>query len=72
MDSTGVGELVSMYTSARNMGGNIKLADLTGRVKDVLQITKLATVFQTFDTAEESSADFNREAGRTAAAEWAG
>ncbi|MBZ5568821.1 MAG: STAS domain-containing protein [Acidobacteriia bacterium] len=72
IDSTGVGELVSLYTSARNRGGSIKLAGLTGRVKDVLQITKLATVFQTFDTAEEASADFNREAGRTAAAEWAG
>src|SRR5574340_71217 len=48
IDSTCVGTLVGLYTSARAAGGNIKLAALTGRVKDVLQITKLATVFETY------------------------
>jgi len=52
-------------TSARSSGGSIKLAGLTGRVKDVLQITKLATIFETFDTAEEAATSFNREAGRS-------
>ncbi len=72
IDSTGVGTLVELFTTARNAGGNIKLAGLTGRVKDVLQITKLATIFETFADAEEAATAFNREAGRTTAAEWAG
>ncbi len=72
IDSTGVGTLTGLYTSAVNAGAHIKLAGLTGRVKDVLQITKLATVFETFDTVEEAAVADNREAGRTTPAEWAG
>jgi len=72
LDSSGVGTLVGLYTSARNGGGEIKLAGLTGRVKDVLQITKLGSIFEFYDTAEEAAATFNRQAGRTVAAEWAG
>ena len=49
IDSGGLGTLVSLFTSARAAGGDIKLANLTQRVGDLLQITKLLTVFETFD-----------------------
>jgi len=45
IDSSGIGELVSAYTSITNGGGHLKLLNLTHRVKDLLQITKLYTVF---------------------------
>ena len=45
IDSSGVGELVSGYTTITNAGGTLKLLSLTKRVKDLLQITKLYTVF---------------------------
>src|SRR5271155_2972850 len=45
IDSSGIGELVSAYTSITNQGGRLKLLGLTNRVKDLLQITKLYTVF---------------------------
>jgi len=45
IDSSGIGELVSAYTTITNQGGNLKLLGLTNRVKDLLQITKLYTVF---------------------------
>jgi anti-sigma B factor antagonist len=72
MDSSGLGTLVGLYSSARNAGGEIKLAALTGRVKDVLQITKLGTIFEFYSNAEEAASTFNKQAGRTVAAEWAG
>lgn len=70
VDSTGVGTLISLYTSARNAYGSIKLANLTTRVRDLLQITKLATVFETFETPEEAAASFNKAAGASAPSEW--
>src|SRR5437868_572618 len=72
IDSTGVGALVGMYTSARHAGGNLKLAGLSGGVKDVLQITRLGTILETYPTAEEAAESFKKEAGRTVAAAWAG
>ncbi len=45
IDSSGIGELVSGFTSVSNQGGTLKLLGLTKRVKDLLQITKLYTVF---------------------------
>ena len=45
IDSGGLGTLVGLYTSVRNVGGDIKLANVTRRVRDQLQITKLITVF---------------------------
>ncbi len=45
IDSTGIGELVSGYTTLANAGGDLKLLGLTKRTKDLLQITKLYTVF---------------------------
>ena len=49
IDSAGVGELVSCYTSVRNQGGQLKLMRLSKNVHDLLQITKLYTVFDVKD-----------------------
>ncbi|MGE5114446.1 MAG: STAS domain-containing protein [Acidobacteriaceae bacterium] len=49
IDSSGIGELVSAYTSVRNHGGELKLLNLTKKVHDLLQITKLYTVFDVKD-----------------------
>ena len=54
IDSSGIGELVSGFTSVTNSGGQLKLLGLTKRVKDLLQITKLYTVFDVHE--DESSA----------------
>ena len=54
IDSGGIGTLVGLYTSARNAHGDIKLLHLTIRVSDLLQITKLITVFESYD--DESKA----------------
>ena len=54
IDSSGIGELVSGFTSVTNSGGQLKLLGLTKRVKDLLQITKLYTVFDVHE--EESTA----------------
>ncbi len=49
IDSSGIGELVSAFTSVRNQGGELKLLNLTKKVHDLLQITKLYTVFDIRD-----------------------
>ena len=49
IDSSGVGELVAGYTTMANAGGTLKLLSLTKRVKDLLQITKMCTVFDVHD-----------------------
>jgi anti-sigma B factor antagonist len=54
IDSSGIGELVSAFTSVRNQGGELKLLNLTKKVHDLLQITKLYTVFDIKD--DEGSA----------------
>src|SRR6202050_5618230 len=54
IDSSGIGELVSGFTTVANQGGQLKLLGLTKRVKDLLQITKLYTVFDVHD--DEASA----------------
>lgn len=54
IDSSGIGELVSAFTTVRNQGGELKLLKLTKKVHDLLQITKLYTVFDVKD--EEASA----------------
>ena len=58
MDSAGVGELVSVYTSVKNRGGELKLAALTKKIKDLLSITQLMTIFDTYETPEEAIASF--------------
>jgi anti-sigma B factor antagonist len=60
IDSSGIGELVSAYTSVRNAGGELKLLNLTKKVHDLLQITKLYTVFDVQDDEASAIAAFNR------------
>ncbi|HEY4492639.1 MAG TPA: STAS domain-containing protein [Acidobacteriota bacterium] len=59
MDSAGVGELVSVYTSVKNRGGDLKLSCLTKKIKDLLQITQLMTIFETFETTGEAISSFS-------------
>ena len=54
IDSSGLGELVSSFTTVRNHGGELKLLNLTHRVQDLLQITKLLTVFEVFNSESEA------------------
>lgn len=58
VDSSGIGELVSSYTTTNNNGGQLKLLNLTKKIQDLLMITKLLTVFETFDNEEAAVASF--------------
>ncbi len=58
IDSSGIGELVSGFTTVTNHGGSLKLVGLSKRVKDLLQITKLYTVFETFDDEAQAVRSF--------------
>lgn len=58
IDSSGVGELVSAFTTVTNRGGKLKLVNLPPKVNDILQITQLITVFETFDDEEEAVRSF--------------
>lgn len=58
IDSSGIGELVSAFTTVSNSGGNLKLLNLTKRVQDLLQITKLYTVFEVFNDEASAVASF--------------
>ena len=60
IDSGGLGTLVSLYTSARSAGGAVKLAKLSKRVGELLQITKLLTVFEVFDDVEAAARSFQK------------
>lgn len=62
IDSGGLGTLVALYTTARNAGGSIKLSRLTKRVGDLLQVTKLLTVFEVFNSEEEAVQSFRKGA----------
>ena len=54
IDSSGLGELVTSFTTVRNRDGQLKLLNLTKRVQDLLQITKLLTVFEVFNSEAEA------------------
>lgn len=58
IDSSGIGELVSAFTTVTNRGGKLKLANLPPKVQDILQITQLVTVFDVFSDEEEALASF--------------
>jgi len=58
IDSSGVGELVSTYTTVVNGGGQLKLLSLTKRTRELLTITKLLTVFEVFDDEKAVLASF--------------
>ena len=62
IDSGGLGTLVSLYTTARNAGGALKLARLTQRVGDLLQVTKLVTIFEVFDDEVVAAQSFKKGA----------
>ena len=58
IDSSGIGELISAFTSARSRGGELKLLHLTKKIHDLLQITKLYTVFDVKDDEVQALAAF--------------
>jgi anti-sigma B factor antagonist len=58
IDSSGLGELVSAFTAARKEGGDLKLLNLTQKVRGLLQITKLYTVFEVYDDEEVAICSF--------------
>lgn len=58
IDSSGLGELVSAFTTAKNQGASLKLLNLTNKVKDVLQLTKLYTVFDIYDAEVTAIASY--------------
>jgi anti-sigma B factor antagonist len=58
IDSSGIGELVSSYTTVTNNGGKFKLLSLTKKIQELLAITKLLTVFETFDNEQAALASF--------------
>jgi anti-sigma B factor antagonist len=58
IDSAGLGEVVRTYTTISRQGGQLKLVNLTKRITDLLMITKLLTVFETFDSEAEALASF--------------
>lgn len=59
VDSSGIGELVSSYTTTTSRGGKLGLFGLTGKVRDILMLTQLITVFETFDSEQEAVAAFS-------------
>jgi len=59
IDSSGIGELVSAFTTVRNQGGELKLLNLTKKVHDLLQLTKLYTVFDIYDDEAHAISSFN-------------
>jgi anti-sigma B factor antagonist len=63
IDSGGLGTLVSLYTTARNAGGAVKLARLSQRVGDLLQLTKLLTIFEVYDDEHVAAKSFADNTG---------
>ena len=70
IDSSGIGILAGLYTTARKAGGAIKLANVNSLLQDMLQMTKLFTVFEVFERAEDAAASFNTNAGQVMPGEW--
>ena len=62
VDSAGLGELVGAYTTATNQGGSVKLLHLQGKMKDLMQITKLHTIFAAFDDEQKAIQSFGASA----------
>ena len=59
IDSAGLGEIVRTYTTVSRQGGNLKLLNLTKRITDLLAITKLLTVFETYDSENDAVQSFS-------------
>jgi anti-sigma B factor antagonist len=62
IDSAGLGEIVGSYTTVSRQGGSLKLLNLTKKITDLLAITKLLTVFETFDSEDEAVRSFSASA----------
>ncbi len=60
VDSAGLGAIVSAYTTVTREGGSLKLANVTKKLQDLLSITKLLTVFETFDSEEEAIRSYKK------------
>ena len=58
VDSAGLGEIVRCYTTVSQQGGRLKLINLTKKIQDLLAITKLLTVFETYDSEDEGVRSF--------------
>ncbi len=61
VDSAGLGAIVTAYTTMTREGGSLKLANVTKKLQDLLSITKLLTVFETFDSEDEAVRSFARK-----------
>jgi anti-sigma B factor antagonist len=59
VDSAGLGEIVQSYATVNKNGGTLKLLNVTKRIKDLLSITKLLTVFETYDSEAEAVTSFS-------------
>jgi len=59
IDSSGIGEMVSCYTTVARNGGQLKLLRLSPKINDILQVTQLITVFDVFDDQQEAIASFS-------------
>ena len=62
VDSAGLGEIVRTYTTISRQGGSLKLLNLTKRITDLLSITKLLTVFETYDSEADAVRSFSASA----------
>ena len=62
IDSAGLGEIVRTFTTVSRQGGSLKLLNLTKRITDLLSITKLLTVFETYDSENEAVQSFSASA----------
>ena len=62
IDSAGLGEVVRTYTTVSRQGGSLKLLNLTKRIEDLLSITKLLTVFETFESENDAVRSFSASA----------
>jgi anti-sigma B factor antagonist len=62
IDSAGLGEIVRTYTTVSRQGGSLKLLNLTKRITDLLSITKLLTVFETFESENDAVRSFSQSA----------
>jgi anti-sigma B factor antagonist len=60
VDSAGLGQLVQIYATTSHLGGSMKLLNLTKRLKDLLVLTKLLTVFESYDSEAEAVASFDK------------
>jgi anti-sigma B factor antagonist len=58
IDSSGIGEMVGVYTTMTRKGGKMKLVNLTPKINDILQVTQLITVFDVFDSESEALGSF--------------